>query len=186
MVSGFTSRMAMIVAATLVFPGTGWFAGKKGLIALVRRLAPTVPLLLLWTSSFREHSIRRGWRTVGQRIVAWNGCLCLQRPIRLPGATQWLHGVNPEHGITWRMNVQLRSGREKEGPQPLRDRRWPGRRTAQVIRQPAEANLARELEVDWPQISPRWLPFAPGRTCRLCPAPAGLLETRCHHSERNQ
>ena len=30
--------------------------------------------------------------------------------------SQWLHGVNPKHGITWRMNVQLRSAKEKEGP----------------------------------------------------------------------
>lgn len=30
--------------------------------------------------------------------------------------SQWLHGVNPKHGITWRMKVQLRSDKEKEGP----------------------------------------------------------------------
>jgi len=30
--------------------------------------------------------------------------------------SQWLHGVNPKHGITWRMKVQLRSTKEKEGP----------------------------------------------------------------------
>jgi len=29
---------------------------------------------------------------------------------------QWFHGVNPKHGITWRMSVKLQSAREKEGP----------------------------------------------------------------------
>jgi hypothetical protein len=29
---------------------------------------------------------------------------------------QWLHGVNPKHGISWRMNVKLRHEREKQGP----------------------------------------------------------------------
>jgi hypothetical protein len=31
--------------------------------------------------------------------------------------SQWLHGVNPKHGITWRMNVKLRHEAEKHGPQ---------------------------------------------------------------------
>ena len=29
---------------------------------------------------------------------------------------QWLHGVNPKHGITWRMNVKLKHEAEKNGP----------------------------------------------------------------------
>lgn len=29
---------------------------------------------------------------------------------------QWLHGVSPKYGITWRMDVKLRSDREKAGP----------------------------------------------------------------------
>lgn len=29
---------------------------------------------------------------------------------------QWIHGVNPKHGITWRMNVHLRTPGEKKGP----------------------------------------------------------------------
>jgi hypothetical protein len=29
---------------------------------------------------------------------------------------QWIHGVNPKHGITWRMNVKLRHDDEKDGP----------------------------------------------------------------------
>jgi hypothetical protein len=31
--------------------------------------------------------------------------------------SQWLHGVNPKHGITWRLNVQLKHEAEKFGPQ---------------------------------------------------------------------
>lgn len=30
--------------------------------------------------------------------------------------SQWLHGVNPNHGITWRMNVKLKHDAEKNGP----------------------------------------------------------------------
>jgi len=29
---------------------------------------------------------------------------------------QWIHGVNPKHGISWRMNVKLRHENEKNGP----------------------------------------------------------------------
>lgn len=29
---------------------------------------------------------------------------------------QWLHGVNPRHGITWRLNCKLRHPNEKRGP----------------------------------------------------------------------
>jgi hypothetical protein len=29
---------------------------------------------------------------------------------------QWVHGVNPKHGLTWRLNVQLRTDAEKHGP----------------------------------------------------------------------
>jgi len=31
--------------------------------------------------------------------------------------SQWLHGVNPKHGITWRLNCKLRHENEKNGPQ---------------------------------------------------------------------
>lgn len=30
---------------------------------------------------------------------------------------QWIHGVNPRHGITWRMNVKLKHPKEKDGPE---------------------------------------------------------------------
>ncbi len=30
---------------------------------------------------------------------------------------QWLHGVTPKYGITWRLNCKLRTDQEKEGPQ---------------------------------------------------------------------
>jgi len=30
---------------------------------------------------------------------------------------QWFHGVNPKHGLTWRLNVKLRHENEKNGPQ---------------------------------------------------------------------
>lgn len=31
--------------------------------------------------------------------------------------SQWIHGVNPHHGITWRMNVHLKTPDEARGPQ---------------------------------------------------------------------
>lgn len=34
--------------------------------------------------------------------------------------SQLIHGVNPKHGITWRMNVHLRSEDEKQGPKRYR------------------------------------------------------------------
>jgi len=55
-----------------------------------------------------ELLINGSW--LGTDAFAYNALSGYREP------AQWLHGVNPEHGITWRMNVQLRSGREKEGP----------------------------------------------------------------------
>jgi hypothetical protein len=34
--------------------------------------------------------------------------------------SQWLHGVNPKHGITWRMAVKLKHAAEKLGPKRYR------------------------------------------------------------------
>ena len=38
---------------------------------------------------------------------------------------QWLHGVNPKHGITWRLNCKLRHPNEKARSEALPHRRWP-------------------------------------------------------------
>lgn len=34
--------------------------------------------------------------------------------------TQWIHGVHPKHGISWRLNVKLRHPEEKQGPKRYR------------------------------------------------------------------
>jgi hypothetical protein len=47
---------------------------------------------------------------VGTDAFAYNALSGYREP------AQWFHGVNPRHGITWRMNVKLRHAREKEGP----------------------------------------------------------------------
>ena len=55
-----------------------------------------------------ELMINGAW--LGTDPFAYNSLSGYQEP------SQWLHGVNPKHGITWRMKVQLRSDKEKEGP----------------------------------------------------------------------
>jgi hypothetical protein len=47
---------------------------------------------------------------VGTDAFAYNSLSGYRAP------TQWIHGVNPKHGISWRMNVKLRHEREKQGP----------------------------------------------------------------------
>lgn len=47
---------------------------------------------------------------VGTDPFAYNALSGYREP------SQWLHGVNPKHGITWRMNVKLRHENEKRGP----------------------------------------------------------------------
>jgi len=47
---------------------------------------------------------------VGTDAFAYNSLSGYREP------SQWIHGVNAKHGITWRMNVKLRHEREKQGP----------------------------------------------------------------------
>ncbi len=47
---------------------------------------------------------------VGTDAFAYNALSGYREP------AQWLHGVNPKHGITWRMNCKLRHENEKHGP----------------------------------------------------------------------
>jgi hypothetical protein len=47
---------------------------------------------------------------VGTDAFAYNSLSGYREP------AQWLHGVNPKHGISWRMNVKLRHENEKKGP----------------------------------------------------------------------
>jgi len=47
---------------------------------------------------------------VGTDAFAYNSLSGYREP------SQWLHGVNPKHGITWRMNCKLRHENEKNGP----------------------------------------------------------------------
>lgn len=48
---------------------------------------------------------------VGTDSYAYNSFSGYREP------SQWIHGVNPDHGITWRMNVHLRTKDEAKGPQ---------------------------------------------------------------------
>lgn len=47
---------------------------------------------------------------VGTDSYAYNSFAGYREP------SQWVHGVNPKHGITWRMNVHLRTEDEHKGP----------------------------------------------------------------------
>jgi hypothetical protein len=47
---------------------------------------------------------------VGTDSYAYNSFAGYREP------SQWVHGVNPKHGITWRMNVHLRTEDEHTGP----------------------------------------------------------------------
>jgi hypothetical protein len=47
---------------------------------------------------------------IGTDSFAYNSLSAYQEP------SQWLHGVNPKHGITWRMKVKLKSKDESRGP----------------------------------------------------------------------
>jgi hypothetical protein len=47
---------------------------------------------------------------VGTDAFAYNSLSGYREP------AQWLHGVNPKHGITWRLNCKLRHENEKNGP----------------------------------------------------------------------
>jgi len=47
---------------------------------------------------------------VGTDAFAYNSLSGYREP------AQWIHGVNPKHGITWRMNCKLRHENEKSGP----------------------------------------------------------------------
>jgi hypothetical protein len=51
---------------------------------------------------------------VGTDAFAYNSLSGYREPC------QWFHGVNPKHGITWRMNVKLRTPAEKDGPRRYR------------------------------------------------------------------
>jgi hypothetical protein len=55
-----------------------------------------------------ELMINGAW--LGTDPFAYNSLSGYQEP------SQWLHGVNPKHGITWRMKIQLRGDKEKDGP----------------------------------------------------------------------
>ncbi|MHB9044437.1 MAG: hypothetical protein ACYC35_00705 [Pirellulales bacterium] len=56
-----------------------------------------------------ELLINGSW--LGTDAFAYNSLSGYREP------AQWFHGVNPKHGLTWRMNVKLRHEDEKSGPQ---------------------------------------------------------------------
>jgi len=59
-----------------------------------------------------EMIVNGAW--VGTDSYAYNSFSGYREP------SQWIHGVHPKHGITWRLNVHLRTPDEKRGPQRYR------------------------------------------------------------------
>ena len=49
---------------------------------------------------------------IGTDAYSYEGLACYTEPF------QWLHGVNPRYGMSWRMDVRLKNKhREAKGPQ---------------------------------------------------------------------
>lgn len=98
-------------------PFYGMVRKQKGLIALgAAQGGPRIRYFVMGhhhvTSSLSdidgELLVNGAW--VGTDAYAYNTFAGYREP------AQWLHGVNPNHGITWRLNVKLKHPSEKNGP----------------------------------------------------------------------
>ena len=93
---------------------------------------PAVPVLLRRPPSYGqtlsdidgELLVNGAW--VGTDAFSYNAFAGYREP------AQWIHGVNPKHGITWRIECKLQHDERKERPAPIPDRRRPGSRPAAV------------------------------------------------------
>ena len=85
-------------------PGRG---GRCPAVPVLLRRAITMPPASL-SDVDGELLVNGAW--VGTDAFAYNSLSGYREP------SQWLHGVNPKHGITWRMNCKLRHENEKNGP----------------------------------------------------------------------
>lgn len=115
---GFNVSHGDDVKSNLGIPFYGMVRRQKGLVALGAATGTLRPRYFVMghhhvASSLSdidgELLINGAW--VGTDAYAYNSFAGYRRP------SQWLHGVNPKHGITWRMAVNLKHDREKKGPQ---------------------------------------------------------------------
>ena len=114
---GFNMSHGDDVRSNRGIPWYGMVRRQKGLIALGAAAGGTaVPIL---RASGHHHTastlsdidgellVNGSW--VGTDAFAYNALAGYREP------SQWLHGVNPKYGISWRMNCKLRNENEKKG-----------------------------------------------------------------------
>lgn len=114
---GFNVSHGDDVKGNLGIPFYGMVRRQKGLVALGAATGGLRPRYFVMghhhvASSLSdidgELLVNGAW--VGTDAYAYNTFSGYRKP------SQWLHGVNPKHGITWRMAVNLKHENEKHGP----------------------------------------------------------------------
>lgn len=114
---GFNVSHGDDVRGSLGIPFYGMVRRQKGLVAL--GAATDLPRIRYFCMGHHhvaasladidgELLVNGAW--VGTDSYAYNSFSGYREP------SQWLHGVNPKHGITWRLNVRLRHPAESQGP----------------------------------------------------------------------
>lgn len=114
---GFNLSHGDDVRGNLGIPFYGLMRRQKGLIALgAIQGGPPIRYFCMGhhhvSSSLADVNgellVNGAW--VGTDSYAYNSFSGYREP------SQWLHGVHPRHGITWRLNVKLKHEAEKRGP----------------------------------------------------------------------
>lgn len=114
---GFNLSHGDDVRGNLGIPFYGMVRRQKGLIALsAAQGGPRIRYFCMGHHHVAasladidgELLVNGAW--VGTDSYAFNSFSGYREP------SQWIHGVNPKHGITWRLNVHLRSQDEHKGP----------------------------------------------------------------------
>ena len=114
---GFNVSHGDDVRGNMGIPFYGMVRRQKGLIALgAAQGGPRVRYFVMG-----HHHVAASLSDIdGEMIVngAWPGtdAYAFNSFAGYREPTQWLHGVNPKHGVTWRMAVKLKHEAEKRGP----------------------------------------------------------------------
>lgn len=114
---GFNVSHGDDVRGNMGIPFYGMVRRQKGLIALgAAQGGPRVRYFVMG-----HHHVAASLSDIdGEMIVngAWPGtdAYAFNSFAGYREPTQWLHGVNPKHGVTWRMAVKLKHDAEKRGP----------------------------------------------------------------------
>lgn len=109
------------VKGNLGIPFYGMVRKQKGLIAL-NSISGGIPIRYFFMGHHHTASTLADGR--GEMMVngAWKAtdAFCFNSFASYREPAQWIHGMNPEHGITWRMNVKLKHAAERKGPKRYR------------------------------------------------------------------